>query len=276
MASSSRPSEEPALSESSPQPEPADIYINITKAPGELLSVDAPKQCETLFYSDKQLEDVSELKKETERFSMSKVLTKSLANMQRIYEEKQARQCLELLLRRVQVDWRGSDMVQWPRDLGNIMHWTLNANNLDMLVAVSRGIGLGALLPNHNSDLDWQLELSLSLGETRNFGVAHAKLGFDPSERMLWVGKTPMLEDVWIAMVPNAFEKDSTPMLDELKDTGKRNRRHTQLRKRHRRTLLLFLAHVLSRIGMRHISVRSTYPDLDGDDEDFSMCSDIL
>jgi len=167
-------------------------------------------------------------------------------------------------------------MVRWPSNVGNMLHWTLNANHLDMLVAVSRGIGLGALLPNHNCDLEWELSLSLSPGEARNFGMAHAKLGFDPSERMLWVGKTSMSEDVWIAMVPNTFETDSTPMLDELKDAGKHGRRHTQLRERHRRALLVFLAHVISCAGIRHIAVRSIYPDLDSDKEAFSRVSNVL
>ena len=89
-----------------------------------------------------------------------------------------------------------------------------------MLVVVSRGIGLGTLLPNSGSDLDWEFKLDMSKNRFCDFTVARAKLGFNPSGRMLWVGTTTMSEDVWIALVPNTFETDAASMLEELEDKG--------------------------------------------------------
>ena len=108
--------------------------------------------------------------------------------------------------------------------MGNKARWDIPSHFIDMLVVVSRGIGLGTLLPNSGSDLDWEFKLDMSKNCFRDFTVARAKLGFNPSGRMLWVGTTTMSEDVWIALVPNTFETDAASMLEELEDKGTKKR----------------------------------------------------
>jgi hypothetical protein len=141
-----------------------------------------------------------------------------------------------------------------------------------MLVVVSRAIGLGALLPNVVGDMSWQFTLAVMKHPRRDFGMLHAKLGFNPSERMLWVGETHMSEDIWIAMVPNGFGSEDTPMLEELERAGKC---HTCLTERHRKILLAFLAYALRCAGVGDIYMYPTYPDLD-DDKEFKGSSNLL
>lgn len=239
------------------------VQVALGEIPDPLLlpDADAPEQTETLLHQD-LAEDDDELSAAVRAFSSMKSFKTSLEDMKRDYDQKRGPHSLDLLKRRVKVEWRQSKMVPSPSDLGNKMHWSVTRHFMDMLVIVSRDIGLGALLPKSNSNVSWMFHLDLSKNETRDFGMAHAKLGFDPSERMLWMGKTAMSEDVWIAMVPKSFEADDAPTLEEL---GRAGKHHTHLSERHRKILHVFLATMLSRIGMRDIYIYPEYPDLDED-----------
>ena len=250
------------------------IYVDISEAPGALLSPDAPNQIDVLLHHHDDSEDIDELRTEANRFLDRSVITRTLDHIRRIYDRKQTATSLDLLAHRVKVNWKDSELVLWPHRMGNKARWDIPSHFIDMLVVVSRGIGLGALLPNSGSDLDWEFKLDVSKNRFRDFTVARAKLGFNPSGRMLWVGTTTMSEDVWIALVPNTFETDAASMLEELEDQGTK-KRSTHLKDHHRKILLMFLAHVLQTIGFRHISVSSRYPDLD-DSETFNFASTLL
>lgn len=253
------------------------VHVDIAQAPGALLSPDAPNQCDVLRHCHYDSEDNDELRTEADRFIDGSPTTKHLHDMQRIYDHQQSLSSLDLLKHRVKVNWKDSPLVSWPHREGDMAKWEIPSHFIDMLVVVSRGIGLGALLPNFGSDLDWEFKLDVSKNHSRDFTMVRAKLGFNPSGRMLWVGTTTMSEDVWIAMVPSTFETNPAPMLQELdlERANKRQKRHTHLTDRHRKILLMFLAYVLQSIGFRHISVSSTYPDLD-QDQNFNFASTLL
>lgn len=267
MASNTPPPEDPASS----GPNKVLVYVDVAEAPSALLSLDSdvPEQAETILHFDRP-EDDDEVRAAIVAFSCREHLTKSLEDVKRIYDLKQRALGLDLLKKRVKVEWRNSDLVLHPSHLGNEVSWKADRHFVDMLVTVSRGIGLGALLPNVTSNMSWKFFLDVSQHGSRDFGMVNAKLGFDPLERMLWIGKTPMAEDVWIAMVPYAFATDDTPALEELKGAGKRR---THLRDRHRDILLVFLANMLGKIGMRGIYLTTPYPDLDN--VGFKMSSNL-
>jgi len=237
------------------------VHIDVAEAPDALLSLgsDVPDQAETILHSDRP-EDDDEIKEAIVAFSLNKPATRSLEEIKQIYDRKQHGAALELLKKRLKVPWRKSDLVLYPSKLGDEVDWKAGQSFMDMFVAVSRGIGLGALLPNVISDMSWKFFLDVSRHKDRDFGLANVKLGFDPLERMLWVGKTAASEDVWIAMVPYTFATDNTPALEEPKVAGKRR---THLKGHHRWILLAFLAKMLERIGLRGVYVTPTYPDLD-------------
>jgi hypothetical protein len=259
MASNTLPPEGPANCD----PDRVLVHIDVAEAPDALLSLgsDVPDQAETILYSDRP-EDDDEIKEATVAFSLQKHATRSLEDMKRIYDLKQRDVGLDLLKKRLKVPWRKSDLVLYPSKLGDEVDWKADHSFIDLFVAVSRGIGLGALLPNVTSDMSWKFHLEVSKHSSRDFGLANVKLGFDPLERILWVGKTAASEDVWIAMVPHTFATDDIPALEELKVAGKRR---THLKDHHRYILLAFLAKMLERIGMRGIYMDTTYPDLDDD-----------
>lgn len=250
------------------------VHVDIAEAPGALFSPDAPNQIDVLLHHHDESEDINELRTEANRFLDSSAIAKHLRDMQQNYEKKRTATSMDLLKHRVKVNWKDSPLVLWPHREGNKARWDIPSHFIDMLVVVSRGIGLGALLPNFGSDMDWEFKLDVSKNHSRDFTMVRAKLGFNPSERMLWVGTTTMSEDVWIAMVPGTFETDGAPMLEELELEGAK-KRHTHLKDRHRKILLMFLAHVLQSIGLRHISVSTPYPDLD-DEENFNFASTLL
>ena len=247
-----------------------DIRVDLAEIPDALFSPDAPKQAGDALHGLGR-EDNNELHEEAERFSQRGAQGLRLEDMQRIYDQKQHAHSLDLLSKRIKVDWRNSDLVSQPRDLGSAVNWRATKLFIDMVVAIPRGIGLGAMLPHVINDLTWQFTLNVSINRARDFDVMHAKLGFNPSNRMLWVGKTCMGEDVWIAMIPNTFEADDAPVLDELEHAGKRC---THLEDLHRNILLVFLSYVLQEIGLSHIRLRKTYPKLDVDSLEAS--SDLL
>lgn len=141
-----------------------------------------------------------------------------------------------------------------------------------MLVVVSASIGLGGLLPNVTGDMDWQMTLDVLKHPNRKFGIHHAKLGFNPFKRMLWVGTTSMSEDVWIAMAPHRFGIDDVRMLEDLDHM---HAGRTCLSQRHRKILLIFLVHCLQMIPVGDAYVRETYPDLEND-EGFVNASNVL
>jgi hypothetical protein len=120
--------------------------------------------------------------------------------------------------------------------------------------------------------MDWQMNLDVLKHPQRKFGIHHAKLGFNPFKRMLWLGTTSMSEDVWIAMAPRQFALDDTGMLEDLDHT---HGGLTCLSSRHRKILLMFLAYVLSIIPVEDVYVTTEYPDLE-DDESFKGSSNVL
>ena len=75
--------------------------------------------------------------------------------------------------------------------------WNLNEHYLDMMVCIGNGLGLGAMIPNQAINSLYQVDLDFS-HPIRNFTTRYAKLGFNPKNSMLWIGKTPTSEDVWI------------------------------------------------------------------------------
>lgn len=249
-------------------------YVDIAEAPDalHLLDSDAPEQAETLLHLNGP-EDDDELEAARMAFSSKEPQPISLGRMKQIYDQKERGTCLNLLKKRQKPDWRNSNFVFQPSDLGKKVSWRVHKHFLDFLVLVSRGIGLGALLPNANNNTSWLFCLDVRRNEKWDFRMANARLGFDPSERMLWIGKTHMSEDVWIAMVPDSGTLETDDALDLEEVARKRARkRRTHLTERHHKILLVFLANMLQRTGVRGIYLPETYPDLD---INFQLTSDL-
>jgi hypothetical protein len=92
----------------------------------------------------------------------------------------------------------------------------------------------------------------------RTFSAKFAKLGFDPTGAMLWVGRSPSAEDVWLAWAPT----DSLSIDCEDVPPGT-CRGSTNLSTRHYRMSTMFMASMLKAIGYRDVAVTNPYPELD-------------
>ena len=83
---------------------------------------------------------------EETRFYGQVQYSKSLKFFERLYKEKQSHMALDLLSKRVKVDFR-SDSFLTPAD-DNMIAWDTNHHYLDMMVCVGNGLGLCVIILN--------------------------------------------------------------------------------------------------------------------------------
>jgi hypothetical protein len=94
------------------------------------------------------------------------------------------------------------------------------------------------------------------------FNAKYTKLGFNPTNCMLWIGWSSSGEDAWLAWVLNNM------MDDNEQDPGAGNgKEDTRLTEKHYRMTVMFLAEMLRQIGHRDIIVMNQYPRLTDDTE---------
>jgi hypothetical protein len=189
--------------------------------------------------------------------------TTGLEYMEKIYQRNNRRSAIELLTHRHKVDWAKSSYHISNKD-PNVV-WSTPHHYIDMLVCVSKDIGLKILLPNgrhHTFTFEFKFDRP-----HREFSAKFAKLGFDAKSSFLWVGKSISHDDVFIAWAP--IEENG----DEVKvglATGT-----TKLSVEHYRMTVMFFAFAFEMLGERGLYVAERYPALDDNDE-FVAASNIL
>lgn len=109
---------------------------------------------------------------------------------------------------------------------------------------MSASIGLWAATPNLDADHNYVFNMDLSK-LYRDFKGKYEKLGSDPKGRFLFLGKSRN-DDVWLAMAPWTFFEDSSDHLAAGHITG-----DTRLSTKHYRMIVMFMAHVLTRLADR-------------------------
>ncbi|KAM6502321.1 hypothetical protein JOM56_002298 [Amanita muscaria] len=81
---------------------------------------------------------------------------------------------------------------------------------------------------------------SAYMRRNRRFSAKFAKLGFDPTGCMVWIGQSSTREDTWLGWVPNDWEEAE----DVPTGTGKED---TTMSQKHYRIAVMFLAEMLNR-----------------------------
>lgn len=200
---------------------------------------------------------------ESSKFFNEPQHSKSLNYFKQLYDNRQSHTARGLLTKRIRVEFR-SPAYTTPSD-SNTIAWDMNRHYLDMMVCVGKGLGLGALIPNQHANSMYEIHLEFKQ-RIRNFHTKYARLGFNPRGSMLWIGKTPSSEDIWIAWVPETVIDGEDEDIEE---------GNTSLAERHYRATVMFFAAMLSAIGYRDIIVSEQYPDLTSQ-EDFVNASNIL
>lgn len=179
---------------------------------------------------------------------------KPLAYFQGIYEARNIAAAIKLLSKRSQVDY-DLPAYRTPSDSDEVS-WKVERHFVDMMVCVGREIGLGVTLPNQNVDSFYSVDMDFSK-QSKRFRAKNVKLGFNPSGRMLWIGKMPSGDDIWVAWKPKHCEDGE----EEEKWTS------SCLPNKHYRVSFMFFAFLLKKIGYRDIVVHDRYPDLSSDDD---------
>jgi len=145
--------------------------------------------------------------------------SRRLSHYRDIYQRSDRHSAINLLTRRQKIDWSSSDYHISNQD--HRLLWGIPHQYLDMIVCVSRDIGLGILLPNErNHTFTFQFDFQQP---HRQFSAKFAKLGFDAKSSFLWVGKSPSHDDVFVAWAPIESLTEAGDQVEVGLCTGKTN-----------------------------------------------------
>ncbi len=196
--------------------------------------------------------DAAKVKARQDFFSQSPSKIK-LSKLRELYDSDAITRPFSLLRKRheIIVD---PDYVLDPLDPE--LTWLPFSAYLDFLLVVPRDIGLTAIIPNGDHGVAFGYAFNHDVRRpTRRWRSKHARLGFNPSARMLWIG-TCMDEDVWLAAAPSDILSGDH---DEDEDDPKIG--DTCLSRPHYHMWLLFLAAMLNAEGILGVYVRDRYPN---------------
>lgn len=202
----------------------------------------------------------------TESFKTQPRITKPLSFFRRLYKEKQSRMALDMLAKRVQVDF-GSCSMTVPTDDPDLV-WNLDNTYLDLRICVGADLGLGGLLPNQQVNHNYLMKLEFK--REREFSPKFAILGFDPAGSMVWIGRSPASEDVWLAWAPREALQTACKDIPVGTCSGP-----STMSISHYRMGVMFIAAMLQQIAYRDIVVSHDYPDLE-DSEEFQFATNLL
>ncbi|KAF9442204.1 hypothetical protein P691DRAFT_789934 [Macrolepiota fuliginosa MF-IS2] len=192
---------------------------------------------------------------EAQGFFVSHPKRIELTQLEQIYNSYRSSSAIQLLLGgRREVSYEGGAHtvdVEDPKLL-----WMMDKSFLDLLVCVGRGLGLGPILPNLEALHTFEFKLELN-APNRQFTAKNVQLGFDPRGSMLWIGRSPSGEDVWLAFV--TYESQEQEEGDLINLGGK----STALNASQYRRTVMFLAKALEDIRYLDTVVYEDYPDVD-------------
>ena len=172
-----------------------------------------------------------------------------LSRLKDIYTNKQLSEAIRYLDYRCKI--KIDPDMQVPFDDKDIF-WGLREHRLDFLLTVSASIGLWAATPNVLVDHNYMFNLDFGK-PYRDFKGKYGKIGFDPKGRFLFLGKSRN-DDVWLARAPLSFFGNTSEDLAAGHVTG-----DTRLATKHYRMLVMFFAHILSRLADRAFTCINMY-----------------
>ena len=187
---------------------------------------------------------------ESARFYAQTPTIRSLNYLKRVYERNEKAKAYKLLSSRNRIHYEDPECVT-PTDSLEV-NWSIDRHYVDMLVCVGREIGLGAIIPNQQMNSLYAIQVDFR-NRNKEFRAKHNRLGFDPTGCLLWMGKMPSGDDMWIAFVQESDDFEQDDIIPS----------STCLSERRYRIALMFFAFVLSQCGYRDIIVHERYPDIE-------------
>lgn len=236
---------------------PVQLHFDVSHPPPHLQADDRPNQDITLTAA---MSGAAAVENQTDRFHLLTKTTRKLDDMASIFNRKDKQSALKLLMgRRNEITLTDSAYVD-EHDEDRLV-WQVHSHYLDLRICVGSGLGLGAMLPNigiHHA-LEFRLELHQ---RHRRFSAKYAKLGFDPTNCMMYIGRSSSGEDAWLAWLPiECIGKDGEEVE---RTTGGED---TVMSEEHYRMAVMFLSYALRSIGYRDVTVTDEYPDVTNDDD---------
>lgn len=146
-----------------------------------------------------------------------------------------------------------------------MLAWGAREHFLDYYLLVPGKRGLHAVLPTARGDVSYTFNLDVHRRE-KQWRARYGDLGFNPTKRMLYIGKYHQ-EEIWLAMVPRSFVGDDllddaemgangngANALEESKDTSLSEEEYCQM--------IAYLAYHLKKQTFRDIYLLDDFPDL--------------
>lgn len=246
--------------------EPLHTPFDISLTPVNLGTFDAPGQEFALAGALRGSESVLD---NSEGFSDERPKDLPLRWLQTWSERSQAASAISALVGRKNINYTRGGYTVKAND-GNIF-WTAEKTYLDLLICVGRGLGLGPLLPNSHVLHTYEFKIDFKQPK-RHFTAKYAKIGFNPTEAMLWIGRSSASEDVWLAFAPRVFAEGG--IYNDEVGVHWRGPRVTALSQNHFRCVVMFLARMLCNIGFLDITLDEDYPDVTCD-SDFKYATNL-
>ena len=173
---------------------PMQLHFDVSHVPAHMLADDGPDQSITLTAA---LSQAAAIQNQADQFHHQRKEKRKLDYFATLYEQNDKQTALQLLMRRKEIDLEESQYLAGEEELA----WQVESHYLDMQICVGSGLGLAAMLPN--IAIHHAVEFRLMLRQRfRRFSAKYAKLGFDPTGCMLWIGRSNGGEDTWLAWVP--------------------------------------------------------------------------
>jgi hypothetical protein len=238
------------------QEQQSQLHFDVSHPPSHLRTEDHPSQDVTLTAA---LSLAATLENQADRFHHQPKKSRNLDDLANLFHRKDTRTALHLLTRRNDISLARSKYVD--NNDNDDLSWQIHSHYLDLRVCIGSTLGLAALLPNMaiNHVLEFRLDL---FQHSRKFGAKYAKLGFDPTHSMLWIGRSTTGENAWLAFVPVDCMGDDAD--DVPPSTGHED---TMMSEKNYCITIMFLAYALRKIGFRDITVTTRYPDITNNDE---------
>lgn len=167
--------------------------LDVSAVPSEITSDDSPTQAQVV---DGILRNTAPIRATDDAdFYENEVKSISIKTLKQTYLRRNQDRAIQMLHNRHRVTFAADDLYD-PQDPN--LGWGRHRHFLDFLLVVPKRPGLDAIIPNREVDHNFSFDLTL---KQRPWTAKYGDLGFNPSRRMLYLGKAGG-QHVWLAMAP--------------------------------------------------------------------------
>jgi hypothetical protein len=187
------------------------------------------------------------------------VLAVTLDELRQVYESSNEDRALLALSKRRQLrNWEQEEKYIVPSDNPDQVAWTVPQHFIDLMICVAGEIGVSLLIPPLMiRGFHFTFKFNPS-HRYRSFSTKFAKLGFNPTASMLFIGRNFADEDVFLAWAPSDSLRTDCQDVSPETCTGS-----TTLASEHYFLTLIFLTSMFVKIsGTRDVFMNEDYPKL--------------